>query len=319
MTALLGGHLADHDIEHLLTALHQRTPTSEELAGFLAAIQDAATPLPLTPAERDTLVDTCGTGGDGSSSFNISTAVALVAAAAEVPVAKHGNRRVTSQCGSADILERLGVPIEHTPQQAADAIRTHNFAFLLAPGMHPAMRHAAPVRRRLPFRTIFNLLGPMSNPAGARRQVLGVYSPQAVSQVADALATRGTMLHALVVHGTSPAGHGLDELSLSGETVAAEVRGTAIRHLTLRPEDAGIPRSDTPIPGGDPEANEAILREIFAGVPGVARDIVLLNAAAVFLVADRVETLAAGATLAAHTIDSGAVKTLLTRLADRRP
>ncbi len=318
MQALLRGHLTDPEIEHLLTALHGRLPTSAELAGFLSAIQQASTPLPLTADERNTLVDTCGTGGDGSNTFNISTAAALLAAAAGVPIAKHGNRAVTSKCGSADILERLNIPIDQTPQQAADAIRSNNFAFLLAPGMHPAMRHAAPVRRRLPFRTVFNLLGPMSNPAGARRQLIGVYSAQAVTQVAEALATRGTMLHALVVHGTTSAGKGLDELSLSGETIAAEVKGTTIRHLTLTPEDAGLTRSSEPIPGGDPPANEAILRQVFAGTHGTARDIVLLNAAAVFLVAGRVADLAEGAALAAHTTSTGAVHALLKRLSDRR-
>ena len=180
------------------------------------------------------------------------------------------------------------------------------------------MRHAAPVRRRLPFRTVFNLLGPMSNPAGARRQVLGVYSHAAVSQVAEALAMRGNMLHALIVHGTTPAGNGLDELSLSGETVAAEVKGNTIRHLTLGPEDAGISRSSEPIPGGDTEANEAVLRGVFGGERGAARDIVLLNAAAVFVVADRVANLSEGARLAAHTIDTGAVQTLLDRLSAHR-
>ncbi len=318
MATLLRGELGEAGITALLTALHHRDgATASELAGFNRALQQASTPLPLTDRERDALVDTCGTGGDGSSTFNISTATALVAAAAGVPVAKHGNRKVTSQCGSADILERLGVPIDYTPRQAAEAIRTHNFAFLLAPTMHPAMRHAAPVRRRLPFRTVFNLLGPMSNPAGARRQVLGVYSPQAVTQVAEALAARGSMLHALVVHGTNSTGGGLDELSLSGETIAAEVKGTTVRPRTLTPEDAGVARSNATIPGGSIEANEAILRAVFAGKKGVARDVVLLNAAAVFLVADRVTSLAEGANLAAQTIDRRAVQTLLSRLTSR--
>jgi anthranilate phosphoribosyltransferase len=315
MTSLLHGELGDAGIEALLTALHQRDgSTAAELAGFNRGLQQASTPLPLTDVERDALVDTCGTGGDGSSTFNISTAVALVAAAAGVPVAKHGNRKVTSQCGSADILERLGVSIGHTPQQAAEALRRHKFAFLLAPSMHPAMRLAAPVRQRLPFRTVFNLLGPMSNPAGARRQVLGVYSRRAVTQVAEALAVRGSMLHAMIVHGTGSAGNGLDELSLAGETIVAEVKGAAVRYLTLCPEDAGLSRSDAAIPGGSVEVNEAILRAVFAGEKGIARDIVLLNAAAVFLVADRVASLHEGAHLAVETIDSGTVEALLSRL-----
>ncbi len=315
MTALLEGRYTEQRIADLLTALHHRGETPVELAGFQTAIQAASTPLPFTDIERDTLVDTCGTGGDGSNSFNISTAVALTAAAAGVPIAKHGNRKVTSRCGSADILERLGVPVDHTPQTAVAAIRQHGFAFLLAPSMHPAMRHAAPVRRRLPFRTVFNLLGPMSNPAGARRQLLGVYSAHAVTQVAQALAARGTMRRALVVHGTTPTGTGLDELSLSGDTIAAEVQGTSVRAMMLTPEDAGLPRNDDPLPGGDPEENEAILRAVFAGERGVARDIVLLNAAAVFWVADHAAKLRLGAELAAHTIDTGAVTRLLSDLA----
>ena len=316
MTALLQGMYTEPQIEALLTALHYRGESSAELAGFHAALQQASTAIPLTADERDRLVDTCGTGGDGSNTFNISTAAALTAAAAGVPVAKHGNRKVTSQCGSADILERFGIPIDQTPSQAAKAIRTHNFAFLLAPAMHPAMRHAAPVRRRLPFRTVFNLLGPMSNPAGARRQLLGVYSAHAVGQVAQALAARGNMLHALVVHGTTPHGTGIDELSLSGETVAAAVQGTAVRYLTLTPDAAGLPRSDAPLPGGNAEQNEAILRAVFAGTPGPARDIVLLNTAAVLLVAGLVPDLRRGAELAAHTIDRGAVTQLLAHLVD---
>ncbi len=315
MTTLLRGELSDLEIEQMLTTLHVRGgATATELAGFNRAIQTASVPLALTAVERDALVDTCGTGGDGSHTFNISTAAALTAAAAGVPIAKHGNRKVTSQCGSADILERLGVRVDHTPESAVAELRAHHFAFLLAPAMHPAMRHAAPVRRRLPFRTVFNLLGPMSNPAGARRQLLGVYSAEAVGEVAEALAARGTLLHALVVHGTMPSGGGLDELSLGGETVAASVQGGVVRRMTLTPEDAGLVRSAAALPGGDAAENERILRGVFAGAVGPARDIVLLNAAAVFLVAGRVNSLRAGAELAAETIASGAVTHLLVEL-----
>lgn len=309
MQALLLGDLLEPDIERLLTTLHERGgATAEELAGFSEAMQAATVPLPLSDVERDALVDTCGTGGDGSGTFNISTAAALTVAAAGVPVAKHGNRRVTSQCGSADVLERLGIRIDHTQESAVVALRQHGFAFLFAPTMHPAMRHAAPVRRRLPHRTVFNLLGPMANPAGARRQVIGVYSPQAVGQVAEALAARGNMLQVLVVHGSTPLGAGLDEVSLSGETTAALVQGSDLRRIVLKPEDAGISRSDARLPGGSEEENERILRAVFAGEPGPARDVVLLNAAAVFLVAGRVDDLVSGAALAADTIDSGAVE-----------
>lgn len=312
MAALLRGELAEPAIEQFLTALHKRNgATTVELAGFLAAIQAARTPVQLTPEERDHIVDTCGTGGDGSNTFNISTAAALVAAAAGAPVAKHGNRKVTSRCGSADILERLGIPIDHTPATAVDHLRRHRFAFLLAPIMHPAMRHAAPVRRRLPFRTVFNLLGPMANPVGARRQLLGVYSREAVTQVAQTLAHRGTMLHALVVHGTTHDGSGLDEISLSGPTLAASVQGATIRMFELTPEDAGIPSSHEDLPGGDTGENAAILHAIFSNEPGSARDIVLLNAAAVLHVAGKATDLKQGRELAAQALAAGSVTRLI--------
>lgn len=315
MAALLRGELPEPEIEQMLTALHHRDgATTDELSGFLAAIQSARTPVPLTDAERDQVVDTCGTGGDGSNTFNISTAAALVAAAAGAPVAKHGNRKVTSRCGSADILERLGIPIDHTPESAVDHLRRHRFAFLLAPTMHPAMRYAAPVRRRLPFRTVFNLLGPMANPVGARRQLLGVYSHEAVTQVAETLAHRGNMLHALIVHGTTHTGSGLDEISLSGPTLAASVQGTTVRTFELTPEDFGIPPSAEELPGGDTDENATILRAIFINEPGPARDIVLLNAAAVLHVAGKAADLRQGREVAEQAIATGAVNALLAGL-----
>jgi anthranilate phosphoribosyltransferase len=310
MSMLLAGAFRESEMADLLTALHERGETATELAGFAEAMRSAAMTLPLTDAERDGLVDTCGTGGDGSGTFNISTAVALVATAAGARVAKHGNRAVTSRSGSADVLAALGVPTEHTPEDAAAAIRSYGFAFLLAPRMHPAMKIVAPVRRALPFRTVFNLLGPMTNPAGARRQVIGVYSVEAVTLVAEALAASGHMDHALVVHGAG----GLDELSLSGESVVAEVRGSKVRRFTVVPEDAGLERSNDALAGGDAQENAAILRGIFAGERGPRRDIVLLNAAAVLLVSDLVPDLRVGAEAAARAIDSGAVEGVLERL-----
>ena len=313
MRALLADGLQDVEIVDLLTALHERGETTAELAGFSDAMRAASIPLPLTEAERDDIVDTCGTGGDGSGSFNISTAVALVAAAARVRVAKHGNRKVTSRCGSADVLEALGIPVEQTPEQAPEALRSDGFAFLLATAMHPAMRRVAAIRRSLPFRTVFNLLGPMTNPAGARRQVIGVYSAEAMSLVAGALAERGDMLHVLVVHGDG----GLDELSLSGSSRVAEVKGSALRHFEITPEDAGLSSSTASLPGGDVAQNAAILRAVFAGEQGAARDIVVLNAAAVLMVAGKAHDLRTAVKLAADVLDRGTVAAYVAQLSHK--
>lgn len=310
MTALLEGEFSESEMSDLLSALHERGETAAELAGFSSAMRSAALTLPLTDDERDRAVDTCGTGGDGSGTFNISTAVALVAAACGVMVAKHGNRAVTSRCGSADVLHALGIATEHTAESAADSLRSHNFAFLLAPRMHPAMKLVAPVRRALPFRTVFNLLGPMTNPAAARRQVLGVYSPQAVDLVAEALAFSGHMEHALVVHGAG----GLDELSLSGESIVAEVKGSDVRRFTVTPEDAGLQQSQDALLGGDAEENAAILQSIFHGEQGPRRHIVVLNAAAVLMVSGAAKGLREGAAIAGNALDGGAVTSLVSRL-----
>lgn len=310
MTGLLTGEFSEAEMAALLTALHERGETATELAGFADAMRTASVKLPLTDAERDTLVDTCGTGGDGSGTFNISTAVALVACAAGAKIAKHGNRAVTSRCGSADVLEALGVRTDHTPESAAASIREHGFAFLLATRMHPAMNIVAPVRRSLPFRTVFNLLGPMTNPAGARRQVIGVYSAQAVPLVAEALAAGGHMTHALVVHGAG----GLDELSLTGESIIAEVTGSEVRHYSTAPAKAGLQSSQDALQGGDATANASILRDIFAGERGSRRDIVLLNAAAVLKVSGSVDDLQQGVKAAAFAIDNGSVTKLVQQL-----
>ena len=317
MQALLSGQFNEAEMTALLTALHERGETAAELAGFAEAMRSAAVKLPLTDAERDMLIDTCGTGGDGSGTFNISTAVALVACAAGARVAKHGNRAITSQCGSADVLAALDIPVEHTPGSAAAALRSHGFAFLLATRMHPAMMIVAPVRRALPFRTVFNLLGPMSNPAGARRQVIGVYSAQAVPLVAEALAFSGHMRHALVVHGDG----GLDELSLSGESIVAEVKGSEVRQYVIRPEAAGLTGSQDALLGGDAETNAGILQSIFEGKRGPQRDVVLLNAAAVLLVSGLSDNLISGAQTASkgdrfgcrHCVDSSAAPHLMDR------
>jgi anthranilate phosphoribosyltransferase len=336
MQQILTGQLRDLELAALLGAIAARGESSAELAGFVDAMRAAATPVPLDEVERGLLVDTCGTGGDASGTFNISTAAALVAAAAGatagagtsagagIMVAKHGNRAVTSACGSADVLEALGIPVALSPEQAAAALRTHRFAFLHAPTLHPAMKAVMPVRRALGVRTVFNVLGPLTNPAGARAQVMGVYSAHLVPIVAEAMRLLG-IRHAFVVHGFVDSSRtlGMDELSISGPSQIAEVRGESIEFLEIAPEQAGLRTApiDT-LRGGDAAANAQILRSIFAGQPSPRRDVVLLNAAAVLIAAglvpasisDRYEALRAGIELAAKTTDSGAVTGLVTAL-----
>jgi len=294
----------------LLGALAARGETTEELAGFVDTLRARSTPLPLTTSERERCVDTCGTGGDLSGTFNISTASALVAAAAGAWVAKHGNRAVTSRCGSADVLEALGIPVDLTPQQAAESLRRHNFAFLPAPALQPAMRAVMPIRRALGVRTAFNILGPMTNPAGAAAQVLGVYAEPLVATVAKTLAQLKTR-HAFVVHGS-----GLDEFSLSAPSTVAEVKSEAITFSTVTPASFGL--GEAPIRslgGGNAETNAAILRSIFSGAPGPPRDVVVMNAAAVLVTAGLAPDFLSGARLAQSTIDSGSVTRLVSQLA----
>ncbi len=300
---------AEIRIAALLGALAARGETLDELAGFVDALRARATNIPLTPPEQALLVDTCGTGGDGANTFNISTAAALVAAAAGVRVAKHGNRAVTSACGSADVLEALGIPVDLTPAQAAESLRRHRFAFLPAPALQPALRAVLPIRKALGVRTAFNILGPMSNPAGASAQVLGVYSPDLVPIVAETLARLDTR-HAFVVHGC-----GLDEYALSGPTSVAEVRGTRVTLSAVTPRDFGLASAPLEaLAGGNAQQNAAILQRIFAGAPGPHRDVVLMNAAAVLVVAGLAEDFRSGAALAAATIDSAKVQALVTAL-----
>ena len=314
MQAILAGELTDIEIAALLGALAARGETPAEIAGFVDIMRAAATHLPLSPAEQAILVDTCGTGGDGSRTFNISTAAALVAAAAGASVAKHGNRAITSQTGSADVLEALGIPVDLSPVAATAALRAHRFAFLHAPSLHPAMKAVMPVRRALGIRTVFNLLGPLTNPAGASAQVMGVYAPHVVPLVAEAMALLGTR-HAFVVHGQSETGTGLDEISISGPTHIAEVHNGIVTLSTITPEDAGLERAPiATLLGGDALTNAAILNAVFNGERGPRRDIVLLNAAAVLVAADLAPDLITGVTLAAHTIDTGAVTQLIANL-----
>ncbi|MEO6828292.1 MAG: anthranilate phosphoribosyltransferase [Acidobacteriaceae bacterium] len=299
--------LPDVQIAALLAVLADRGVEADELAGFVDAMRATAVPLDFDDAERLVLVDTCGTGGDASGTFNISTAVALVAAAAGAKIAKHGNRSVTSRCGSADVLDALEVPTSLTPERAVACLRATGFVFLFAPLMHPAMQRVQPIRRALGIRTAFNILGPLTNPAHAPAQVLGVYAAHLVPLVAEVMSKLGVR-HGFVVHGAD----GLDEITLSGETEIAEVKDGAISIRKFIPEDAGLRRAPvSALAGGDAEENAQILRAIFAGEPGPRRDIVLVNAAATLMAAGVVVDFRGGIERAAQAIDSGAVERTL--------
>ena len=307
---MLEGEATDAEIAALLTAIAARGATVDELTGFVQGMRSMSRPLPLTEDERAQLVDTCGTGGDSLGTFNISTAAALVAASAGVKIAKHGNRSVTSQCGSADVLEALGVPITLDPAQAVDSLRHTGFMFLYAPALHPAMKRVQPIRRALGFRTIFNLAGPLTNPAGARAQFIGVFTPAAKDLVAATLARLDTR-HALVVHGRD----GLDELTLSGTSDLAEVQQQTVRNFTLAPEEAGLaPAPLQALAGGNAQHNARLIESILRGEPGPPRDVVLLNAAAALIVSGRAGNFAAAVREAAVAIDSGAGLRLLAQL-----
>ena len=310
MSEVLSGKCSDVQIAALLVALHMKGETVEEIVGFAEAIRGAAAPLPLrnrsgvyvSGTGRDALVDTCGTGGDTSGTFNISTATALVVAGAGVRVAKHGNRSVTSKCGSADVMETLGVNISLPPADLAACLEEVGLAFLFAPALHSAMKFVQPARRELRLRTVFNLLGPLTNPAQASAQVVGVYSADLVEKLAEALSMLG--LHrALVVHGLD----GLDEITITGPTRVAEVREGSVRSYEVAPEDFALRRAPLEeITGGDAAANARIIREILRGEHSPRRDVVLLNAAAALVAAGKADHIADAVPLAAMAIDSGA-------------
>ena len=302
MEEILSGRAVEDSIVALLSALRAKGETVGELVGFARAMRRHATPIFNDAARPDELlVDTCGTGGDSSGTFNISTTAAFVAAGAGVRVAKHGNRSISSKCGSADVLEALGISLDVAPERVGAAIREIGIGFLFAPSLHTAMRHAMPARRRL-GRTAFNLLGPLTNPAGAGAQIAGVFSAGVVEKVATALAELGVE-RAFVVHGAG----GLDEISLTGETKVGDVRGGAVSVYEVTPEDFGLSRAPiSAIFGGDAAHNAKLLRAILAGEPGPRRDIVIANAAAAIVAAGGAADFHEGALLAAESIDSGA-------------
>ena len=310
MTEVLTGECSDAQIAALLVALHMKGETVEEIVGFAEAIRAAATPLELhtdsvldaSGTGRDALVDTCGTGGDTSGTFNISTATAFVVAGAGVRVAKHGNRSVTSKCGSADVMEALGVNIHLPASQIAACLEQVGIAFLFAPAMHSAMKYVQTARRELHLRTVFNLLGPLTNPARASCQVVGVYSADLVETLAEALSMLG-LRRALVVHGSD----GLDEITITAATRIAEVREGQVHSYEVEPEEFGLQRATLEeISGGDAARNATLIREILAGENSARRDVVLLNAAAALVAAGRADHLRDAVPLAAKAIDSGA-------------
>jgi anthranilate phosphoribosyltransferase len=307
---ILTGQCTDAQIAALLVALHMKGETVEEIVGFAEAVRAAAAPLRLrqnstvdvSDTERDALVDTCGTGGDASSTFNISTATAFVAAGAGVRVAKHGNRSISSKCGSADVMEALGVNLGLAPSRLAACLDEVGITFLFAPAMHLAMKYVQPARRELKLRTVFNLLGPLTNPAHASAQVVGVYAVDLVQKLAEALSLLG-LRRALVVHGLD----GLDEITISGPTRIAEVREGTLRTYEVVPQEFGLSCAPLEeIAGGDAPTNAAIIRGILGGEKSARRDVVLLNAAAALVAAGRADHLAGGLPLAARSLDSGA-------------
>ncbi len=309
MGSVMDGEATPALLAALLVALRMRGETVDELAGFATAMRERVLRVDAPPGS----IDTCGTGGDGSGTFNISTTAALVVAAAGVPVAKHGNRAMTSRSGSADVLDALGVRIDHDERSAAAALRDVGFAFLFATGFHPAMKHAGPTRREIGVRTAFNLLGPLTNPAGARRQVIGVPDQAVAAKIAAVLARLGVE-RAFVV-----GGEGIDELPLDGTGVIHDVTAAGIEVRTVDAAGLGLTKaSNAKLAGGSPEDNARIVESVLRGEPGARRDVVILNAAAALVVAGVADDLAAGIERAALTIDAGLATELLEALRTER-
>jgi anthranilate phosphoribosyltransferase len=305
MGAVMDGEATPSQLAALLMGLRMRGETVEELVGFGQAMRERVVRVE-APAGT---IDVVGTGGDNAGTFNISTAAALVVASAGIPVAKHGNRAITSRSGSADVLDTLGIRIDHDAETAARDLREHGFAFLFAPGFHPAMKHAGPTRREIGVRTAFNLLGPLTNPAGATRAVVGVGDANAAPRIAEVARLLGTE-RTLVVHGA-----GVDELPLDGSGVIHDVRQAGIEVHQVRAADLGLRVVPTPgLAGGTAADNAAVLERVFSGEHGPHRDVVVLNAAAGFLVAGRVPSLADGVAVARETLDVGAPARLVERL-----
>lgn len=310
MMTILRGEASTPQIAAFLVGLRMKGETVAELVGFARAMRQMAQRVPVELG-GEPLLDTCGTGGDGAGTFNISTVAAFVVAGAGVRVAKHGNRSISSACGSADLMDRLGIKLALDPAELARAIREVGIGFLFAPALHPAMRHAQPARLELKMRTVFNLLGPLANPAGANVQIVGAPSAAAARLMAEALAQLG-LYRGFVVHGSD----GLDEITTTGPTLVLEIASGAVREYTVTPDDFGLPAASAgDLRGGDAAVNERIARDILAGVRGPRRDIVLANAAAALVAAGKARHFREGVALAADSIDSGAARRKLEELA----
>jgi len=306
MTEIMDGEATPSQVASFITALRMKGETVEEITGFVRVMREKS--VKVRPTASD-LLDTCGTGGDKLNTFNISTTAAFVVAGAGVKVAKHGNRAASSTCGSADVLEALGVNLNLPPPAIATCIDTAGIGFMFAPAMHPAMKHAIGPRKEIGIRTVFNILGPMTNPAGAQRQVIGVFSPDLTETMAEVLRSLGTR-RAMVFHGLA----GLDEMSTLGETVVSELKDGSVTTYVVTPDQVGLP---TAVPealsagnGGIADNVQALL-DVLDGKPGPKRDIVLLNAAAALVVAEKAADLREGIALAARTVDSGAAMSSL--------
>ena len=301
MDQIAGGNVSGSQISCFLTALRMKGETASEIASFARVMQACA--IPVNPRVSGLMVDTCGTGGDRGTSggtFNISTAAAIVAAAAGVLVVKHGNRGVSSKSGSADVLEALGVTIDQTPEAAARTVEKIGIGFLYAPQYHPAMRHVAPVRKEMGIYTVFNILGPLLNPARAQARLIGVYDPKLVPVVADALRELGVQ-RAMVVHGD-----GLDEITVTGSTLVAELTHGTLKTRMISPEECGVSRTGREaLQGGSPEENASIIRSVLSGTPGPCRDIVAMNAGAAIYLGGKAENLPDGVRAASEAISSG--------------
>ena len=318
LNQIMTGQCTDAQIASLLTALRMKGETVEELTGFARVMRRKAAAVrprshvasEIGGTEREALIDTCGTGGDVSGSFNISTATAFVVAGCGVRVAKHGNRSVSSQCGSADVVEALGVKIELEPERIAACIDEVGIGFLHAPLLHEAMKYVAPARRQMGIRTIFNMLGPLTNPAGANAQVIGVYAAHLTEVLAEVLRALGST-RALVVHGSD----GLDEITISAESKVTELKDGELTTYTVKPEDFGLRRATLEeVRGGDARQNSQIILEVLEGSEGPRRDVVLLNAAAALVASSRASDFLEGVRLAADSIDTGRARAKLERL-----
>jgi anthranilate phosphoribosyltransferase len=309
MREIMRGEATQAQIGSFLTALRIKGETADEITGCAQAMRESA--IAVKP-KRDQLVDTCGTGGDGSGTFNISTTVAFVAAGAGLAVAKHGNRSVSSQCGSADLLQTLGVNLELSPEQVAQCIDEVGIGFLFAPKLHPAMKHALAPRQEIGLRTIFNILGPLCNPAQAKRQLLGVYDGNLTELMAEVLRALGAE-HAFVVHGAD----GLDELSVTGKNKVSHLYHNHIESYYLNPEELGLPQAKlSDLAGGSKEDNAETTRALLKGKQGPKRDAVLLNAAAVLIAGDKASSFSEGLAQAAEAIDNGSARRKLEHLVE---